>query len=271
MKKVLALVGSPRRLGNSELMVKEISRHIPEPHRLQVIHLPKMDIRPCQACYTCLFDNCPQQDDFPGILQTLVDSDALILAAPTYLLSANASVKRFTDRGLSFYTHFQQLWGKPAVAVAVAGIPGMEGFTKLCLESAIRIMGAQLKDSQIVYGALPGEVFMNDNNRQVAKHLARALFGPPPDWEGLPWRCPACSGDTFRFLGPEQVRCMTCSSPGKIRVREGGISFTMEPPENHFFLTLDGARRHLDWLRGMKQQFLEKRKQLKAIRMDYRH
>ena len=271
MKKVLALVGSPRRLGNSELMVKEISRHISEPHRLQLIRLPKTDIRPCRACYTCLFDDCPQEDDFPGILQALVDSDALILAAPTYFLSANASVKRFVDRGLSFYTHFQQLWGKPAVAVAVAGISGMEGFTKLCLESAIRVMGAQLKDSQIVYGALPGEVFMNENNRQVAKNLAGALFGPPPDWEGQPWRCPACSGDTFRFLGPQQVRCMTCSSLGKIRAIGGDISFTVEPPENHFFLTLEGARRHLDWLRGMKKQFLEKRKQLKAIRLDYRH
>jgi hypothetical protein len=175
------------------------------------------------------------------------------------------------DRGLSFYTHFEQLWGKPAIAVAVAGIPGMEGFTKLCLESAIRIMGAQLKDSQVVYGALPGEIFMNDNNRQVAKNLATALFGPPPAQEGLAWRCPACCGDTFRFLGPEQVRCMTCSSPGKIRVKEGNISFTIEPLENHFFLTLDGARRHLEWLRGMKQQFLEKRKQLKAIRLEYRH
>ena len=101
--------------------------------------------------------------------------------------------------------------------------------------------------------------------------LARALFGSSPDWEGQPWRCPACSGDTFRFVGPEQVRCMTCSSLGKIRAGKGGISFSIEPPENHFFLTLEGARRHLDWLRGMKKQFLEKRKQLKAIRLDYRH
>jgi multimeric flavodoxin WrbA len=42
---ILALVGSPRRLGNSELMAKEISRRIPDPHRLKLVRLPEMDIR----------------------------------------------------------------------------------------------------------------------------------------------------------------------------------------------------------------------------------
>ena len=58
-------------------------------------------------------------------------SDALVVAAPTYLLGANASLKRFLDRGLSFYAHLDRLWGKPAVGVAIAGIEGMEGYTKL--------------------------------------------------------------------------------------------------------------------------------------------
>ena len=100
MKKVVALIGSPRRLGNSELMAKEISRHVVESHTLQLIRLPAMDIRPCRACYTCLFDErgCPQEDDFGKILSALVEADAFILSAPTYLLSANASVKTFLAR-----------------------------------------------------------------------------------------------------------------------------------------------------------------------------
>ncbi len=271
MQKVLALVGSPRKLGNSELIAKQISRHIPEPHRLLLIRLPQMDIRPCLACYTCLFDTCPQQDDFSGIVEALLESDALILVAPTYFLSANASLKKLMDRGLSFYPHFQRLWDKPAVAVAVAGIPGMEGYTKLCLESAVRLMGGQLKASEVLYGALPGEVFMNHENLRVVKTLAGALFGPAPDWQATPWRCPACGGDTFRFLASNQVRCMTCSSPGKVQISDGSITFAVDPPEDHFFLTLEGARRHLEWLRGMKQRFLEKKRELKNICLDYRN
>ena len=272
MKKVVALVGSPRKLGNSELMAKEISRRIAEPHHLELIRLPAMDIRPCRACYTCLFEEkgCPQDDDFGNILEAVVMADALILSAPTYLLSANASVKRFIDRGLSFYSKFERLWGKPAVAVTIAGIPGMEGYTKLCLESAARAMGADLKASEVVYGALPGEVFMNDTNRQVAEDAAGALFGPTPDWRDVPWRCNACGGDTFRFLGPNQVRCMTCSSPGKVLLDQERLAFSVTAPEGHFFLSLEGALHHWDWLKGMKRRFLEKKDELKAICLDYR-
>ncbi len=270
---ILALVGSPRRLGNSELMAKEISRCVSEPHRLKLVRLPEMDIGPCWACYTCLFDErtCPQGDDFSRILEALVTADALILAVPTYMLAANASLKQFLDRGLSLVTHIEQLWDKPAVAVAIAGIPGMEGYTKLCLDSALRLIGARPQASEVVYGALPGEVFMNETNRQMAKKLAEALLGPPPDWEDEPWRCPACGGDTFRFLGSDQVRCMTCSSPGDIQLKNDQVSISVDVPVEHFFLSLEGARRHLDWLRGMKQRFLEKKEELKSICLAYLH
>jgi multimeric flavodoxin WrbA len=270
---ILALLGSPRRLGNSELMAKEISRRISEPHRLKLVRLPEMDIRPCRACYTCLFDEhtCPQRDDFPKILKALVEADGLILAVPVYMLAANASLKQFLDRGLSLYGHFDQLWAKPAVAVAIAGIPGMEGYTKLCLDSALRIIGAQPKASEVVYGALPGEVFMNQDNHKVADKLAKALLGPPPDWQNQPWRCQSCGGDTFRFFNSYRVRCMTCSSPGKVLINDGQTSFVVDAHQDHFFLSLEGARRHLHWLQGMKERFLEKKKELKSICLDYLH
>jgi multimeric flavodoxin WrbA len=266
------LIGTPRKLGNSELMAKEISRHVEESHTLQLVRLPAMDIRPCRACYTCLFDEtgCPQDDDFGGILEALFEADAFILSAPTYLLSANASVKTLLDRGLAFYSRIDRLWGKPAVAVTVAGIPGMEGYTKLCLDSTLRAMGAELKGSEVVYGALPGEVFMNENNRQIAEILAEALFGPTPDWQSVPWRCNACGGDTFRFLGPDQVRCMTCSSPGRVFLSDGRLGLSVEAVENHFLLSLEGALHHRDWLRDMKKRFLEKKDELKKICLNYR-
>ncbi len=47
MEKVVGLIGSPRKLGNSELIVKEISRNVPEEHELVLAHLTKMDLKPC--------------------------------------------------------------------------------------------------------------------------------------------------------------------------------------------------------------------------------
>ena len=132
-KTLLGIVASPRKFGNSELFIKELYLQLSGSWELQLIRLPEMDIRPCKACYQCLFgeEKCPQQDDFALVLETLAQADALVVAAPTYLLGANASLKRFLDRGLSFYAQLDRLWGKPAVGVAIAGIEGMEGCTKL--------------------------------------------------------------------------------------------------------------------------------------------
>jgi len=37
MKKILGIIGSPRRLGNSEIVIKEISANLTEPHELKLI------------------------------------------------------------------------------------------------------------------------------------------------------------------------------------------------------------------------------------------
>ena len=55
MKNVLGIIASPRRMGNSEILVKEISSNIPEPHRLNLLRLSDFNIKPCRACYLCLF------------------------------------------------------------------------------------------------------------------------------------------------------------------------------------------------------------------------
>ena len=55
MKTVLGIVASPRRLGNCEIMAKEISRQIPQPHELKLLRLSDFHIKPCRGCYLCLF------------------------------------------------------------------------------------------------------------------------------------------------------------------------------------------------------------------------
>ncbi|MBW2072175.1 MAG: flavodoxin family protein [Deltaproteobacteria bacterium] len=273
MKEIVALIGSPRKLGNSELMAKEICRHLRVACHLTLVRLPAMNIQPCRACYACIMaeKKCPLDDDLPKILAALVQADAVILSVPTYMLSANASLKRLLDRGLSFLANFQQLWQKPAVAVAIAGIAGMEGYCKLCLDSAARLMGLHLKGSEVVYGALPGEIFLDQANRKVAASLASALFADAPAGDNPRWCCPACGGDTFRFLSADTIRCMTCSSPGKVRIENGSLHMEVNRVKDHFFLSVEGAQKHLKWLQQMKQRFLEQKKTLKAICTDYMH
>jgi len=270
MKTVLGIIGSPRRLGNSEIMVKEISRQVPEEHRLCLLRLSEFTIRPCRGCYACLFneERCIQKDDLQPLQEAILAADALILAAPTYFLGINAVLKQVVDRGLAFYTHIERLWGKPSVGVCIAGIPGKEGHGLLGVENFLRMLLTDNKANKLAYGALPGEVFLNETNLSTAAELGKALFSPAPESTGQ--RCPRCGGDTFRFLGGSRVRCMLCSNEGQIRPGSGGPSFSIGKSEHDMFLTLEDAVGHRAWLRGMKDRFLENKAALKQITTGYR-
>ncbi len=270
MKKVLALIASPRKLGNCEIFSKEIFRNLGPGWELNLIRLPSLNIKSCRACYLCLFDKqrCPQKDDLNFVIDALVKTDAYIIAAPTYFLGPNASVKTLLDRGLAFYGHIDKLWGKPSVAVAIAGIPGLEGYSKLGVESFAKLIYSDLRASEVVYGALPGETLLEEENKKKAKNLARALLGKRQK-PAVPV-CPLCGGDTFRVLALEKVRCMLCSNTWNLRVRgDGTVIFLKDKQQHRLFTSLAEARAHADWLRGMKELFLQKRKELKAVCMEY--
>ncbi len=270
-KILLGIVASPRKFGNCELFIKEIHARMGDGWELRMVRLPELDIRPCRACYQCLFDTmrCPQQDDFLTALGELAGADAFVVAAPTYLLSANGSLKRFLDRGLQFYAFVDQLWGKPAAGVAIAGIEGMEGSTKLNVDGFIKLTFGDLRGSAVVYGALPGEALLSPVNRETASRLARSLTDPGAKIAPDAPACPQCGGDTFRFLPGGGIRCMLCSGSGKYEASGGRLGIEISPLAHPLFSGREDVIRHAEWLRGMKDQFLERRKELKAVAKDY--
>jgi multimeric flavodoxin WrbA len=270
-KTLLGITASPRKFGNSELFIKELYLQLSGSWELKLIRLPEMAIRPCKACYQCLFgeEKCPQNDDFALVLETLSRADAYVVAAPTYLLGANASLKRFLDRGLSFYAHIDRLWGKPAVGVAIAGVAGLEGYTKLNVDSFIKLTMGDLRGSAVVYGALPGEIFLKEGGKEAARRLAKALTDGREEVNPLAPVCPICLGDTFRFLPDGQVRCMLCSNSGPYVWQDGRLRMETKPGKHSLFLSYADARRHADWLRDMKEQFLARRQELKEVTSKY--
>jgi multimeric flavodoxin WrbA len=269
VKKVLAIISSPRKLGNCEIMAKEISRHITEPHDLQFLHLPDFNILPCKGCYLCLVKNkgCVLRDDFQTVADALIEADALIVSAPAYFLGPNSCLKRFIDRGLALYSHAEEMWGKPAVGIGIAGIEGKEGYTLLGIQSFLKLLFTEVKQTGIAYGALPGEIFLNDTNKLAAKELGSALFGPARKITGP--SCPLCGGDTFRFLGDNRVRCVLCSNTGTISTDRESPVFHIEKDRHGFFLTLEDALNHREWLVGMRSRFIRHKDRLKKITLDY--
>jgi multimeric flavodoxin WrbA len=269
-KNILGIISSPRRLGNCEIFIKEICRNFNFEFDLKLIRLTDFSIRPCKGCYQCLAEpyKCPLKDDLDLIIQAMTDADALIVAVPTYFLGPNGMLKLLLDRGLSFYAHSKQLWHKPAIGVGIAGIKGKEGYTLLGIENFFNVILADIKDSCIVYGALPGEVFLNERNRRVAKDLATILFTKRRS-DDAPC-CPLCQSKTFRFLKKNQVQCMLCSNKGTLIFQNNEISIHIDSNGHDFTLNAKAANEHRRWLEGMKHRFIKEKTKLKKIILNYR-
>ena len=270
MKKILGIIGSPRKPGNCEIMIKAVSRNIPEEHELRLLRLADFDLRPCKGCYRCLFKEkkCILKDDINLIIDAITWADAVIVAVPTYFLGANAVLKLLVDRGLCFYGHPEKLWGKPSIGIGIAGIEGKEGATLLGIERFQRILQAEVKRTLMVYGALPGEVFMHKKNRATAQKLGEALFQAAPEQEEP--CCPLCGSRTFRFLGGSRVRCMLCSNSGMVGLESGTPAFSIAKSGHDLFLDRTDALDHEKWLVNMKMRYLKNKQALKNITKEYR-
>jgi hypothetical protein len=203
------------------------------------------------------------------------------------------------DRGLSFYGVKERLWGKPSIAVAVAGIEGKEGSTLLTIQSFLKCLLGDIKASAVFTAALPGEILFDENylggdagRAQPAsfKALGSALFGAAME-RGDPC-CPLCGGDSFRFLGGGKLRCMLCGNEGTLELasRNGAqesapatpststpapapvleIALDIRKSGHDLFLDKEAALRHEDWLRGMKDRFVAELPKIKAVRERYK-
>ncbi|MGE5190589.1 MAG: flavodoxin family protein [Gemmatimonadota bacterium] len=266
MRNILGIIGSPRRMGNCELLVKEIAARLPGPVALRMVRLPDKDIRPCRACYRCLTGECPIEDDFGVVLSALLAADGVIVAAPAYLHGTHSSIQRFLDRGLGFWRHVDALAGKPAVAVATAGMEDGEGFALMGVENLVRASGMALKGRALVRAALPGEALLSEEGPAAASRLAAALVAPGEFRADGP-ACTECGGTYFEFRGANRVYCLMCGGSGEV-FADGGAARIRTRPPRHTWRGPEAMKAHGEWLIGMKEKYRRERENLKALARD---
>lgn len=100
MKTILAVSSSPRRNGNSELLLQSFSRGAEkEGWGTITIRINDLRIRPCQACDRCATTGeCVLQDDMQDVYPQVVSAGAMVLATPVYFGTLSAQLKMFIDR-----------------------------------------------------------------------------------------------------------------------------------------------------------------------------
>jgi multimeric flavodoxin WrbA len=268
MKKVLGIVISHRKLGNSELLVKEIMNGVPEIYKRELIRLTDLKIEPCQACYRCLQpdNDCQIKDDFNFIIDKIKKADAIIIGVPVYILGPHGYYKMLTDRLVGIGNHLKHTKGKPCAIVIPYGSKGWEGYSKAASMIMPHLLQMKLVDCWQVHSTLPGESMLDSENRKYARKLGQELFNGRTYQPGAR-ECPCCGSDLLRLRAGGKVECPICGAEGTLEfdnipnfAGNSHCRFSDQEVAEHFGL----------WLNQMRQRFREEKDQLKEVQKGYR-
>ena len=124
--KVLILNGSPRKNGNTTILLDEACKVFEKENiEYKIIEVGQKNIRGCMGCgYCSTHDECAIKDEVNEANAYLKDADGLLVASPVYYASPNGTLISFLDR--LFYSCAFDLRMKVGAAFAVARRGGTE-------------------------------------------------------------------------------------------------------------------------------------------------
>lgn len=185
-KKILVLLGSPRKKGNSTTLAQKIIAGAQSAGAtVETIYLHGQDIAPCHACYGCLKpdnDSCVIDDDMQSIYPKLIEADAWVIASPVYWFTMSAQTKLFMDRCFSLFNNKKEALAGKRIAIAMS-YGDSDPFNSGCVnalrtfQDAYRFVGANIVG--MVYGSAekPGGIESNQALMDEAEALGKKLAG----------------------------------------------------------------------------------------------
>lgn len=232
---ITGIIASPRKLGNSDILVKEALRAAQElGTKGQILRLYDFNIEFCRGCEKCVVGEtkeCPIKDDVKFIYQVIDQSDGLILGCPIYIHNIPGILKAFMDRmrpyivkgesnrkkAMSFlFTHYFD-----SKYEYIYALPSLLFFSFY--------FNFRVSTIASIVARAPGDCLLDKQNILKAKELgvkiAQAL-NKPDDQQATAWEnqtglvCPNCHNLTF-CLDEKKIVCPVCKGEGL--VSEGNI------------------------------------------------
>jgi multimeric flavodoxin WrbA len=182
MAKVLAVMGSPRKGGNTEILVSKVAEGARAAGaEVQTVALGELQIRECDGCHACWRGRpCSKNDDMRLLYPPIAASDTIIFATPVYWYGPTALMKAFIDRFVYFNNEANRplVRGKrAAVAIVLEEMheqtwrPVVEFF-----ERSLAYLEMRLTATIIVAGVGPkGEILKHAERLEEAYRLGSQL------------------------------------------------------------------------------------------------
>ncbi len=98
--KVIGIAGSPRRNGNTDLMLSAaLEALMAKGYDVERVTVSELQGQPCRACGGCAASGkCVIDDDYRALYQRIDQADFLVVATPVFFSSVSAQLKALIDR-----------------------------------------------------------------------------------------------------------------------------------------------------------------------------
>ena len=109
MKKIMAIVGSPRKGGNTEILTDSVVDGCKSkgPVEIDKFFIIDKNIEYCTGCLSCVepgAQGCVIEDDMQMLLEKMIECDGMIFGTPNHVRSATAPMVNFLSRMLPLLT-----------------------------------------------------------------------------------------------------------------------------------------------------------------------
>ncbi|MFC1914259.1 flavodoxin family protein [Chloroflexota bacterium] len=190
--KIVAIVCSPRKGGNTEILAREVLDSASKfGAETEIININDKNIKPCDGCESCeVTRKCHIDDDMQEIYSKLFQSDGIIFASPVYFWGITAQGKAVIDRTFVFKKH-KALRNKVAGSIVVANRTGassafsaLNAFINLHMMIPARSIRARTEEEELInergsgviaYGNKKGDVRSDTRAIDEAQALGKAM------------------------------------------------------------------------------------------------
>lgn len=180
---VLAINGSPRKGGNTEILLRAALKPLEDAGwEQEFIQIGGKPMRGCIACGKCREKQNMQcsinSDNFNTIMEKMVNADALLLGSPTYFTDVSSEMKALLDRSgyvaIANNRAFRAKIGAAVVAVRRAGATHVfDTINHMFLMNQMIVPGSTYWNLGI--GRDKGEVQSDDEGLYNMKNLGQTI------------------------------------------------------------------------------------------------
>jgi multimeric flavodoxin WrbA len=182
MKTTLGIMGSPRRNGNTHILLSKILEGAEaEGAKGDILFLDDLAIQECNGCHACWEGKeCSKDDDMNRIYPRIIKSDGIVFGTPVYWYGPTALMKCFIDRFVYFNCpeNREKIRTKP-VALAIPfeeEDPETAALLKAFFEKSLGYLEMSLIGTILVPGVTrKGEIIKKREKLQEAYELGKKL------------------------------------------------------------------------------------------------